>query len=385
MPFDELLLDDADLLAARDAGRLLWALATAGAQVRRCVELRDDWGLGRLATGDLPRAVLVSADAPAKGAARVIVRMSSGAAPTLSWGGVELPRWAGPADALLVGSTDGRNPRLARLAELAEHRGMAVAVVAPAGSPVAQAAGRAPVCELGPDLHMRAARWSVLTPFLQAADALGLLNAPSGLLGEVADALDGTAESCRPASESFTNAAKSLAIELADSVPVVAGAGTLAGVAARLISEAIQLLAGVGAVSVGLPDGVAFAGALLRGGPTDRVADDDLSGFFADRDAYAPPRPRLITVGDDGAPDDPELGERTDAEVQLDEVAARQAVAALRAIATQRGLRWSHVDAPDGPALVRFAAATAFGDFAATYLAFGLGIDPCERLPGELT
>src|SRR5438067_7258452 len=249
MSFDELLLDDTDQLMTRDAGRLLWALATAGAQVRRCMELQDEWGFDRLAMGDVPRAVLVSTDAPAKGAARVIVRIASGAAPTLWWGGVELPRWAGPADALLVGSTDGRSPRLARLAELAAHRGMAVAVVAPTGSPIAQAAGRSPVCELALDLHLRASRWSVLTPLLQACDALGLLTAPPVLLGEVADALDEAAESCRPTSESFTNPAKSLAVELAAAAPVIVGAGPLAGVAARLISEAMQLLAGVAAPS----------------------------------------------------------------------------------------------------------------------------------------
>src|SRR5919204_3623890 len=219
MHFDELLLDDPDQLASRDAGRLLWALATAGAQLRRCVELQDEWGFSRLGMGDTPRAVLVSTDAPAKGAARVMVRMASGAAPSLWWGGVELPRWAGPADAVLIGSTDGRSPRLARLAELAAHRGMAAVVVAPTGSPVAQAAGRAPVCELDADLHLRASRWSVLAPLLQACDALGLVKAPPELLSQVADTLDETAGSCRPTNESFTNPAKSLAIELANAVP----------------------------------------------------------------------------------------------------------------------------------------------------------------------
>ena len=76
-----------------------------------------------------------------------------------------------------------------------------MAVVAPAGSPVAAAAGRAPVHELPPDLHPRAARWAVLTPLLQALDALGLQSIPAGLLVEVADALDEIAEACRPSGD----------------------------------------------------------------------------------------------------------------------------------------------------------------------------------------
>jgi hypothetical protein len=42
------------------------------------------------------------------------------------------------------------------------------------------------------------------------------------------------------------------------------------------------------------------------------------------------------------------------------------------------------VDVPLGPPLVRFGAASAFGDFTAAYLALGMGIDPSPPRPGEL-
>ncbi|MDQ2795703.1 MAG: hypothetical protein M3Y06_00820, partial [Actinomycetota bacterium] len=164
--------------------------------------------------------------------------------------------------------------------------------------------------------------------------------------------------------------------------PLIAGAGALAGVAARAISDALQLFAGVTSVSVSLPDGVARAGALLRGGGGAAQADD----FFRDRlDDVPERRPRLLVVGDDGTADDMLLGERSDAQIQLDEVAARRAAKALHDLASGLGLRSSSVGVPAGDPLARFAAATAFGEFTAAYLALGLGLDPGTPGPAERT
>jgi glucose/mannose-6-phosphate isomerase len=375
---DEALLDDADALARRDEGRLLWSLATAGAQVRHAAETAGEFGVARLDSDEPPRAVLVVTDRSSVGAARAITRMVSGAAPALKWGGVELPRWAGSTDAMLVGALDGRHPRIAGLVEQAARRGLAMAVVTQPDSPVAVAAGRAPVAALPRELNQRAARWAILAPLLQAANALRLYFAPPVIFDEVADALDQSAEACRPSVDAFTNPAKALAVEFAESLPLIAGAGSLAGIAAREFTDALELFAGVAAEAVSLPDGVARAGALLV-----RAAGDD--DFFADRvDASPGRKPRLVIIGDDGEPDDPTLGLRTGAQIQLDEVAARRAAAALEGIAAQHGVRTSRVDVPPGSPLARLAAATAFGDFTATYLALGLGIDPSAPRPGEL-
>ena len=380
MSFDESLLDDPDALALRDDGRRLWALAGSGAQVRRAVDIADEFDVSRLAGGAVPRALLVAVDSPAKGAGRVLVRLATGVTPTLMWHGVELPRWAGSADALLVASSDGRHPRLARVTEQGAHRGLAVVVVAPEGSPVAEAAGRAPVAHIPGDLNRRALVWAVLTPLLQAAHVLEVASVPASLLALVADALDETAEGCRPSADAFTNPAKALAVEFAEALPLIAGAGQLAGVAGRLFADALQLFAGAPAIAVTLPDGVAAAGALLVGEPQDSFDDE----FFRDRDEEQPIRPRLVTIGDDGEPDDESLGRRSGAQIQLDEVAARRAAEALHQIARQRGLRSSTVDVPAGPPLSRLASATLFGAFVATYLALGRGIDPSEPRPGEL-
>ncbi len=381
MSFDELLLNEPAQLEQRDRSRLLWALATAGAQVRRAVETAGEFGVEALRGGELPRAMLVATDCTPSVGARVITRLSSPRTPAIAWDGVELPRWAGPADALLVGSVDGRNPRLAQLVAQGVQRGLVMAVVAPAGSQVAAAvAGRAPLHELPRDLNPRAARWSVLAPLLQALDAVGVRQVPPSLLIEIADALDRQAELNRPHGEAFTGPAKALAVEFAVATPLIVGAGSIAGVAARTMSDAVQQFAGVAAVSVTLPGGVGRAGALLRGAEATPDEDD----FFRDRvEDDVPSRPRLVIVGDDGSVDDPLLGDRSAAQIQLDEGDARQAATALRDLASGLGVRVSGVDVPGGDLLARFAAATAFGDFTAAYLALGLGLDPGARSPAE--
>jgi glucose/mannose-6-phosphate isomerase len=379
MVFDESLLDDVERLQQRDEQRLLYALATAGAQVRRAVETVGDFGIEGLRGVEMPRALLVATDSAPSAASRLITRISCTRTPALTWHGVELPRWAGPADALLIGSVDGRHPRLAELAAEGSRRGLAMAVVAPAGTQVAAAAGRAPLHELPPDLHPRAARWSILAPLLQALDVLGANQIPSGLLIEVADALDEKAEACRPDGDAFVNPAKALAVEFADAFPLIVGAGALAGVAARAISDTLQQFAGVMSVSVSMPDGVSRAGSLLRGAGPHPTRD-----FFRDRlDEPTEIRPRLLVVGDDGSADDMLLGDRSDAQIQLDEKAARRAARALHDLAADLGLRSSTVDVPNGDPLARFAAAAAFGEYTAAYLALGRGLDPGSPGPAE--
>lgn len=382
----DLALDDPELLERRDEGRLLWSLAGAGAGVRRVAGTAADFGVDRL-RGEVPRAVLVATDGPAVGVARALVRLAAPMAPALKWGGVELPRWAGPADALLVAAVDGRHPRVAGLVEQGNRRGMSVAVVTQEGSPVADAAGRSPVAALPRELNQRAARWPLLAPMLLALDSLGLLPVPVPMLDEIADALDSTAEACRLTGDAFTNPAKALAAEFAETLPVIAGAGPLAGIAAREFADALELFAGCPAEATSLPDNVARAGALLAQESSAGRDPGDPDDFFRDRSADPAGRarrPRLVVIGDDGDADDPSLGPRSGAQIQLDEVAARRAAKALLEIAAAHGVRSSHVEVPALGGLARMAAATAFGDFTAAYLALGSGLDPSAPRPGEL-
>ena len=367
------LLDDPQALLATDRGGLLRALAGSGAQVRRATQLTGEFGVERLRADSAPRALLVATDANAQCLPDLLAALASSAAPVLDWPDASLPPWAGPADALLVVSLDGRHPRLAELTAVADRRGLAVAVAAPRDSPVAAAARRHPVADLA---HLgatpaRASWWALAAPALQALDALGLADA-GPLMDEVADALDAVAETERPDSSSVTGAAKLLAGELAESTPLVAGIGPIATVAAGRIAATIQLFAGVPALAARLPDDAARLGALLEfaAGPSD---------IFADEPEQSRLRPRLLLVGDDNP-----LGARPDPVREgLGEAAGRRAADALRELAGGRGLGVSRLLAPDAPALVRFAVATATADFAACYLALASGVDPGAPRLGE--
>ena len=372
--FQHELLDDPQALIEADRGGLLRALAGAGAQVRRALETVDEFGLDRLRGSPPPRGVLVAADAAAPYLSSLLAALASADAPVVDWRDPTLPRWAGPADALIAVSADGRHPRLAELVAQADRRGMVVAVVAPARSPVAAAAARHPIADVGHlgSVPPRAVWWGLATPALQVLDVLGLA-ATAHLLAGVADSLDLVAETDRPDSSAYTGPAKLLAAELAESVPVIAGIGQGATVAARRFAGAVQLIGGSTAMAAALPDDVARIGSLLEFAATE-------ADFFADRVSEASVRPRLVLIGDDDR-----YGEAEDAQWEgLGDDAGRRAASALAGLAASRGIGSSRILVPDAPPLVRFAAASATGDFAATYLALARGIDPSAPRLGEL-
>ena len=99
-------------------------------------------------------------------------------------------------------------------------------------------------------------------------------------LAETAARLDADAEACRPTAESFVNPAKSLALDLAERIPVIWGSSPLAAVAAgrfadmlvgqRPVPGGAGSLGEVGRGRIGLLDGV-FGG--LAEGERDIFAD----------------------------------------------------------------------------------------------------------------
>ena len=112
----------------------------------------------------------------------------------------------------------------------------------------------------------RASLWALTVPVLLAARTLGLVKVNEADLAETAARLDADAERCRPGAESFVNPAKSLALGLAGSVPIVWGSSPLATVAARRFADTLAanarypVVAGAlgeaGRGRVGLLDGV---------------------------------------------------------------------------------------------------------------------------------
>ena len=98
---------------------------------------------------------------------------------------------------------------------------------------------RAPFIPVPRRAPARASLWGLTVPVLLAARSLGLVKVNEADLAETAARLDADAERCRPGAESFVNPAKSLALGLAGSVPIVWGSSPLATVAARRFADTL--------------------------------------------------------------------------------------------------------------------------------------------------
>ncbi|MDJ0460343.1 SIS domain-containing protein [Streptomyces sp. H27-C3] len=368
---DESLLDDPEALARVDRRGLLRGAAEAGARVRTAARHATEAGLAEIKADGRPRAVLIAGPGTAAagvadlltalaGAACPVTRLrSSGVAPApgaLRW---TLPGWAGSVDLLLLVTTDGSEPGLALLAEQAYRRGCTVVAVAPQNSPLSESIGgvhglavpmaTAPYEEYdessaaGPG-----ALWALLTPLLVLLDRVGLLTASPDALRLVADRLDRTAERCGPAIATYSNPAKTLASELADSLPLVWTEGQYAGPAGRRFAAVLAELAGRPALCAELPEALPAHGVLLAGAFAAGADPDD---FFRDRvDEPQPMHARVVLLRD-------------------------RPTGGLSAAPTARELALSHdtaiseLEPEEGGELENLAELLAITDFAAVYLA----------------
>ena len=189
---------------------------------------------------------------------------------------------------------------------------------------------------------------------------------------DAADRLDLQAEACRPRSESFVNPAKILAITLADSIPVVLGDGPLNGVAAVRAASMLARTARMPATYGELPDAASqivatFDGPFTARRRPRRWAARARGDIFADPFLDGPAQPRLGLLMLRDAPVTPVTQESEDQEAFTDAVVQT---------ASDAGAAGGHRRAEPGHPLVRLAGQIAQTDFAATYLAIGLGLDP---------
>ena len=374
MPWvDEQRLDDPEALRALDTRDSLRSLASAGAQVRRALVSAQEADIERLAGGDRPRSVLVAALGGSSLVCDVLDLLAEPGSPVpvTTRRDAPLPGWVGPLDLVIAVSQSGRAAGPLALAAEAARRGASLLTVGAARSPLAEVSARARGVHVEvalPTPSSRTALWSLLTPVLVAADAMGLVQCPASSLERCADVLDEVAEECRPSSEAFVNPAKVLATGLGETVPVVLGDGPLTGVAATRAASMLARTARVPATHGALPDAASQVVACLDGpfgsglgtagpgGPAGHGGD-----IFADPYLDAPPAPRLGLL----ALRDPDLGR--------EQVALADAVVAS---ARDSGVTVWEQQARSGRPIERLASLVALTDFAATYLALGLGLDP---------
>ncbi|MFI6779905.1 SIS domain-containing protein [Micromonospora sp. NPDC050276] len=369
---DEALLDDPAALAEADPGGMLRHTASAGAQVRESAALAAEANLAVLADDGRPRAVVIAGIGTAGRTGDVLATVAGPRCPVpvIAHRSAGVPGWVGAADVVIAVSASGRSPEALGAAEAAHRRGARLVAVGAPDSQLQSIAeqARAPFIPVPRRAPARASLWALTVPVLLAARSLGLVKVNEADLAETAARLDADADRCRSAAESFVNPAKSLALGLAGSIPIVWGSSPLATVAARRFGDTLSAnarypvvtgaLGEAGRGRVGLLDGV-FGG--LAEGERDIFADpaeDDGEGT----------RLRLVLLRDGGlnAEDD------TDEPLAVEERRAD----AVQTLAERRGVRCDVVTAEGGSALERLASLIAVPDFASIYLALAHGLDP---------
>ncbi|SCG59704.1 phospho-glucose isomerase C-terminal SIS domain-containing protein [Micromonospora rifamycinica] len=369
---DESILDDPDAVAAHDPGGMLRFTASAGAQVRESAALAAEANLALLEDEGRPRAVVIAGIGTAGRTGDVLATVAGPRCPVpvIPHRSAGVPGWVGAADVVIAVSASGRSPEALGAAEAAHRRGARLVAVGAPDSQLQSVAerARAPFIPVPRRAPARASLWALTVPVLLAARTLGLVKVNEADLAETAARLDADADRCRSTAESFVNPAKSLALGLAGSIPIVWGSSPLATVAARRFGDTLSAnarypvvtgaLGEAGRGRVGLLDGV-------FGGLVESTRD-----IFADPDEVEPDptRLRLVLLRDGGlnAEDD------TDEPLAVEERRAD----AVQTLAERRGVRCDVVTAEGGSALERLASLVAVPDFASIYLALAHGLDP---------
>jgi glucose/mannose-6-phosphate isomerase len=369
---DESLLDDEKTMLANDPGGMLRATASAGAQVRESAALAAEADLSMLADEGRPRAVVVAGIGTAGLTGNILATVAGHRCPVPIIGhrSAGIPGWVGAADVVIAVSASGRSPEALAAADAAARRGARLVAIGNPDSELQAMAerARAPFIPVPRRAPARASLWGLTVPVLLAARTLGLVKVNEADFAETAARLDADAERCRPGAESFVNPAKTLALALAGSIPIVWGSSPLATVAARRFADTLAanarypVMAGAlgeaGRGRVGLLDGV-FGG--LAESSRDIFADPD-------QEESDSTRLRLVLFRDGGL--NPE--DDADEPVAVEERRAD----AVQTLAERRGVRCDVLTAEGASSLERLASLTAVPDFASLYLALAHGLDP---------
>lgn len=368
---DEARLDDPDLVRASDPGGMLRATAAAGPQIRESMQLIAETDLAGMGGEGRPRAVVLAGVGTAARTGEVLAAVAGPRCPVpvLAHRSPGVPGWVGAADVVVAVSASGHSPEALAAAEAAARRGARLVAVGAPGTPLQSVAetARAPFVPVPRRAPARGSLWGLIVPVLLAGRALGLVRVAEADLVETATRLDDDAERCRESAESFVNPAKSLALDLAGSIPIVWGSSPLASVAAGRFADTLSAnarypavagsLGEVGRGRIGLLDGV-FGGLA--------EADRDI---FADPPVAGPTRLHLVVLRDGGLADEDEGNGEPVA------VEDRRADAVV-ALAGRRGIRCTELTAEGGSPLERLASLVAVPDFASVYLALAHGLDP---------
>ncbi len=354
-------LDDLSLLEAADPGGMLRQAASAAAQVRTSARVTAETDLGAVTSAGRPRSIVVTGMGGSGVAGEVLAAVCGpgSASPVLAQHDYRLPGWVGAADLVIAVSCSGTTEETLSAAREAVRRGCPLVGVGGAGSPLALVAeqARAPFIPVQPAGMPRFTLWGLAVPLMQIADRLGVADIPADALESAAAELERVSHLCRPDSESFVNPAKTLALELDGTLPMIWGSSPLTGVAATRFACQLNENAKYPAIPGVLPEAnhnqvVVFDGPFApwsANGP--QVLDDE------------DPRPavplRLVLLRD--SEEHPQVTRRREVSAEL---------------AGQHGIGVTELAADGETALMRLAGLLQLIDYAAVYLGIAIGVDP---------
>jgi len=228
----------------------------------------------------------------------------------------------------------------------------------------------------------RVTPWALTVPLLVTASRLGMARIDPAAYEAAAAAMEDISHQCRPSSESFVNPAKSLALDLVGTLPVIWGGSDLAAVAARRFAAQLAANAKYPSVSGVLPEAGHDQVATFDGpfAPTPEpefpAAEDLRSAAPFGNEAFGElPDP-------DGAELDGSAGGGTALRLFLftDSAGEPPAVTRVRTaaatLAAARGIEVSEIGMEPGEPLRRLASTVQLLDYATAYLGIACGIDP---------
>jgi glucose/mannose-6-phosphate isomerase len=377
-------LDTPDVVEAADPGDMLRQVASAAAQVRTALRSCAETDLSAFTAEGRPRALVVAGLGASGLAGEMLNAMAGLSSPVqvVVSPAERLPGWVGASDAVIAVSCSGSTPETLAMATEAARRGCRLAGVGAEGSPLHRIAeqARAPFVPVVPTGLARSMLWAVAIPLLVIAEQMGVARIGPDVYELAASRLEEVSHQCRPASESFVNPGKSLALDLVGALPMVWGTSALSAVAARRFTSQLQENAKYPAICGVLPEAAHSQVAAFDGpfaprssrlsaqepgpGPDDPA---DLPGWDLDYEeteqASGFTALRLILIADSG---------------EDQRVSAQRA--AVTELAGQRGVGISELGMDGEHPLVRLAGVIQLNDYASVYLAIASGIDPGQTV-----
>jgi len=251
-------LDTPDVIEAADPADMLRQVASAAAQVRTALRSCAETDLSAFTPDARPRAIVVAGMGGSALAGEMLNAMTGLGSPVqvVACQAERLPGWVGAADAVIAVSCSGTTPETLAIAAEAARRGCRLAGVGTEGSPLHRIAeqARAPFVPVVPAGLPRSMLWALAIPLLVIADRLGVTRVGPDVYELAATRLEEVSHQCRPASESFVNPGKSLALDLIGALPMVWGTSVLSGVAARRFASQLNENAKYPAIPGVLPE-----------------------------------------------------------------------------------------------------------------------------------